>query len=343
MSIPKYIGSLITVSLLFSCTKSKSPDIMGETDVKFFTNNPAPGNAPDNSINYNVVNYPNPSAGGLLNLSANVPGTIKFPIFSTKPVSEDVTIGAALDTSLIAKYNAAHNTSYVAFPAGLLNTSGLIAHISKGSTTSLDSMIITSDLTILNSLTEKTYMAPIKLTTVSNAAVGAITNNTTTRITYVVMNMELRRIKYLATTADVLGSLLMRTAWAAIFNPAPTTVGSVLDGSTATFSRWVASQVPPNQLDVDMQAVKNVTGIRLLSSTSATYVPTQIEVSLSSDGINYDVIGSPLKANLTYASSYNYILFYKAIPARYIRLKLSYITNTNTQNYRVVEFDVYAN
>jgi hypothetical protein len=131
-----------------------------------------------------------------------------------------------------------------------------------------------------------------------------------------------------------------RTSWAVTFNPAPTTTGSVTDGLTTTFSRWTAS---PVQVDVNLQTVQNVTGIRLFTATSATYVPTQVDVYLSNDGITYDKIGSPLKANLTYASSYNYILFYKAIQAKYIRLMLSYITNTNTQNYRVVELDVYAN
>jgi hypothetical protein len=92
-----------------------------------------------------------------------------------------------------------------------------------------------------------------------------------------------------------------------------------------------------------MQSTKNVTGIRLYTSNNATHIPTQIEVSLSNDGINYDIIGSPLRANLTYASSYNYILFYKAIAAQFVRLRIFYTTSTNTQNTRVTELDVYAN
>lgn len=92
-----------------------------------------------------------------------------------------------------------------------------------------------------------------------------------------------------------------------------------------------------------MQEVKNVTAIRLYTSNSSTQIPTQIEVSVSTDGINYTLVGAPLRANLTYASSYNYIVFYKPIPAKYIRLNLFYGTSTNTQNLRVTEFDVYAN
>jgi len=339
-TIKYFIGCLLVSFMLLSCKKTISYDITGDPEVKFFTNNQATGNGPQNAISYNVVNIPNTAGSGLVNLSSNVATTIKFPVYSTKPVSGDVTITAALDNSLIATYNTANNTSYAPFPTGVLNTDALTAHLTQGSSISMDSITITSNPASLNLLTGTSYMAPIVLTSVSSPAVGSITK-ATTQVTYIVVNAEQRRIKFLATTADVLGALLTpRTAWTAVYNPVPTTVGSIFDGSTATFNRWVAS---PVQVDVNMQATQNVTGIRLLSSTSATYVPTQVDVYLSNDGITFDKIGSPLKANLTYASTYNYILFYKAIPAKYIRLMLYYVTNTNTQNYRVVEFDVYAN
>jgi hypothetical protein len=336
-----FIGCLLLATVFSSCSKSDSYDIQGDPEVKFFTNNTSAGNAPQNAISYSVVNIPNVSASGLQNLSTTMPATIKIPVYASKPVGQDVTIGAQLDNSLIARYNAANNTDYAAFPAGILTTDGLLARIVKGTSTSTDSISITTNLAALNTLTGTLYMAPIKLTTVSSPEAGGITTNTTTQVTYIVANVEQRRIKYLAVAADALGTLITpRTPWAINFTPAPTTVGNVLDGLTTTFSRWVAS---PVQVDVNLQTTQNVTGIRLFTATSATYVPTKVDVYLSNDGINYDLIGSPLKANLTYASSYNYILFYKAIPAKYIRVILYYVTNTNTQNYRLVEFDTYAN
>jgi hypothetical protein len=338
----KYCFAYIAiVSVLLSCKKSETFDVTGNKQVKFFTNNTASGNAPDNSISYSVVNIPDVAGNGLVNLSTNLPAAIKFPVFATRPVSQDVVIGAELDNSFIAKYNSAHGTSYAAFPAGVLNTTSLMAHLVSGNTSSTDSVTIQTNLALANSMSEKTYMAPIRLTTVSNEGAGVITDNSTSQIVYIVANVELRRIKYLATTADVMGTLVSpRTAWTATFSPAPATTGSILDGSTTTFSRWAAS---PGILDVNMQVTKNVTGLRLYTTTSTTLIPTQVEVYLSNDGINYDFIGAPLRANLTFATNYNYILFYKAIPAKYIRLKLSYSTSTNTQNLRVTEFDVYAN
>ena len=343
LKIKYFIGCLLVASALISCSKSESPDIKGDTMVRFFTNNTSPGNSPQNAINYNVVNIPDVSSSGLVNLSTTIPTAIKFPVFSTKEVWKDVTINAELDNTLIDAYNAANHTNYAPFPAGVLNTNGLNANILEGYTSSYDSITIVPDLTMLKMLTGVSYIAPIKLTTVSNPAVGAISNNSTLQVAYIVATAEQRRIKYLALSTDALGALITpRTSWAVTFNPAPTPTGtgSITDALTTTYSRWSAS---PGQVDVYLQATKNVTGIRLYTSNSSTYIPTKVDVYLSNDGITYDLIGSPLKANLTYASSYNYILFYKAIPAKYVRLKLAYSTSTSSNNFRITELDVYAN
>ncbi len=346
MSPLKYFtGCMIAASLLFSCVKKEPYDIKGDPAVKFYTNIESSGNAPQNSFSYSVINHPDPGGSGLLNLSSNIPATIKFPVLATKPVSQNVVIGAELDNSLVAKYNAEHQTSYAVFPAGVITASSLNAQILSGTTRSADSITLTTDPATFNSLTEPAYMAPVKLTTVSNAA-GEITGNASSQVVYIVVNVELRQIRYNATAAMAIGSLISpRTSWTAEFNPAIATVGgngSIFDGSTATWSRWANGTLQAS-VDVNMQGSQNVTGIRLYTSNASATTPTQIVVYLSSDGVNWNHIGSPLRANLTYASAYNYILFYKAIPAQFIRLGFTYSTSTNTQNFRVTEFDVYAN
>lgn len=343
MSIIKYLtGCLLIGATLVACKKDDSYDVTGDPETKFFTRNETLGNAPENSITFNVVNYADPASNGWLYLSTTLPATIKVPVYSTHPLAEDVTIGAELDNSLVAKYNAEHNTNYAALPNGFLNTSGLSAKILKGQTTSSDSINIATTLTSLNTLTSAAYLVPIKLTTVSNPSMGAITA-TNSMVTYIVLNVELRRIKFLATAAEVQGTLITpRTGWAMTFTPAPapTTAGSVVDGSTSTFSRFGTS---PVTVDVNLNASKNVTGLRLYTSNNATHIPTRVDVYTSTDGINYTLVGSPNRADLTYASSYNYILFYKPITASYVRVVLYYTTSTNTQNTRLTEFDIYAN
>jgi hypothetical protein len=186
-------------------------------------------------------------------------------------------------------------------------------------------------------------MAPVKLTTVSDASVGSITSDTAIKVVYVVLNVELRQIWYLATAANITGTLQAKTGWGVSFNPAPNSAGNILDGSTSTLSRWTTPLAAPVQVDLDMLSSKNVTGFRLYSSTSSSVSPSQIDVSVSDDGITYKEIGLVLKANLTYASGYTYVGFYKPIGARYLRLMVSYSTSTSTQNGRMAELDVYAN
>lgn len=340
----KYITGCLLMTAVFSCKKDDTADIKGNSGTIIFTNNANLGNMPGNSVSYPVVNIPDVNADGWVNLSSGVPAAIKIPVYASKPVSRDVTVAAELDNSLVAGYNATHNTSYVELPAGILNTQLLTARIPAGGTTSADSLSIAVNPADLNKLTSPAYMAPIKLTTVSDESAGSITADTSIRVVYVVLNVELRQIHYLATTANIVGTVQAKTGWTVSFTPAPapTTAGSVLDGSTTTYSRWV-TPTSPVQVDLDMQASKNVTGFRVYSSTSSSGIPSQFDVSVSDNGIDYKVIGTAVKANVTYGSGYSYVLFYKPIAARYVRLMVSYSTSTSSQNGRIAELDVYAN
>lgn len=338
----KYIIGCMAMTAMFSCKKDDTADIKGNPGTLFFTNSMNLGNMPGNSVSYSLVNIPDAASSGWLNLSSTVPATIKIPLFASKPVSRDVTVTAELDNSLVATYNTANNTSYVALPAGILTTQSLSARIAEGQTTSVDSFAIAVNAADLKTLTQPAYMAAFKLSTVSDPGVGSITTNTATKNVYVVLIPELRQIRYLATTTDIPGTIQSKTSWAVTFSTAPAvaTSGSIMDGSTTTYSRWTAS---PVQVDLDMQASKSVTGFRLYTSTTSTVSPTQIDVAVSDDGINYNALGSPLRANLTYASGYTYVGFYKPTGARYLRLKVYYSTSTSTQNFRLAELDVYAN
>lgn len=345
MPIRNYISCcMITLLTLVACKKKDSYDITGDPEVKFFTNHESPGDAPPNSIGYEVVNVPNTAGAGWVNLSTTLPAAVKFPVMASAPVSQEVTIRAELDNSLIDKYNADHNTNYLPFPDGFFNTGSLSARIAPGATRSTDSISMAANLSVLGQLTGKMYMAPIKLSSVSNPATGNITSNTTTQVTYVVAKVEQRQIKYNAPSSGALGSLVAdRSAWTATLTPDPISTsggGSILDGSTSSYSRWGES---PGQVDINMQSAQAVSGIRIFTYTSSSRTPTQVEVYLSDDGINYNLIGAPMKDDMEFESNYQYILFYKAITAKYIRLKLYYSTSTSSQNRRIAELDVYTN
>ena len=340
---PKYLIGCLLMTAAFACKKEKdTADMKGSSDTVIFTNNTNTGNMPANSVSFPVLNIPDVNADGWINLSNGVPSTIKIPVFSSKPVNNDVTVAAELDNSLVAIYNAAHGTGYVELPAGYLNTQGLSARIPAGQSASVDSISIAVNPADFKKLTSPSYMAPIKLTSISDPSAGKLTGDTAVKVVYVVLNVELRQIKYLATTADITGTLQTKTTWAATLNPVPTgQTGNILDGSTTTFARYNIPTTPV-LIDLDMQSSKNVTALRLFTVNSTTYVPAQIDVLVSDDGINYKAVGTGVKANLTFASGYSYVVFYKAIPARYLRLNVTYNTTVSTSNGRVAELDVYA-
>jgi hypothetical protein len=339
----KYFIGCLLMTAVVSCKKDEdAADIKGSSDTMIFTNNTNTGNMPANSVSFPVLNIPDVNSSGWVNLSNGVPATIKIPVFASKPVNNDVLVNAELDNSLVAVYNAAHGTGYVELPAGYLNTQGLSAKIAAGQTVSADSISIAVNPADFRKLTSPSYMAPIKLTTISDPAAGKLTADTAIKVAYVVFNVELRQIKYLGTTTDITGTLQTKTTWTATLNPTPSAqAGNILDGITTTFARYT---IPTSSVlvDLDMQSSKNVTAFRLFTVNSTTYTPT-LDVSVSDDGINYKVMGTALKANITFAAGYSYVVFYKAVSARYLRLNITYNATVSTSNGRVAELDVYAN
>lgn len=327
------------VLLLAACKKEGAYDITGDPEIKFFTNNEAPGNAPINSLNYWVVNIP--AGNGWQNLSTTLPEQIKIPVFATRPVPETVDISAEIDNSLIASYNSRHNTDFKALPAGVINPGSFTATIQQGQTISSDSITIPAIHTDLGALTEVAYMVPVRLTQVSKPSVGGITANALISISYIVVYTELRQVRYLATEADIPGTLATnRSSWEASFSPAPTTTGSIFDNNANTFTRWGSSTV--GQADINLQEPHKISGIRLLTTTTAAQRPLSYEVWLSNDGINYTYFGRPMRNDVTFAGGREFIGFYHTHEARYVRLILTYGTGTNTQNRRLNEFDLFV-
>lgn len=329
---------------LFACKKSTHIDVKGDPEVKFFTLIESPANTPANSFSYTALNIPNTGGSGWINSTNSFPSSIKFPVRASKAVGEDVTITAEIDNSLVAAYNEANDTEYQTFPADVFNLEKASATILAGEARSMDSIVIVPDGSKLGPLVAGNYMAAIRLKTVSKPTVGSVTSNEKINTVYIVSSVEQRQIWYNAGTANITGTLVSpRTSWTASYDPTPvaTSGGSIFDGSTGSYQRW-PNGTTSGLLTVDMQSARNVSAIRLYTSNNTTYTPTRIDVYLSTDGVNYELMGSPLKANLAYTSSYNYIVFYKPTSARYIRLRLYYSTSTNTQNFRVTEFDVYA-
>jgi hypothetical protein len=333
------VTGLALCLLMLSCSKKENYDIKGNPDVKIFTNNLAAGNDPINSIRYGVVNRPDGSS--IVNLETTMPSEIKIPVYATRGVSQDITIEAELAEELIADYNATHGTSFQAFPSGMLNAANLMARINSGMSYSSDSLSVGVNLAMLSSLTGDAYMAPIRLRSVSNENVGSLSSKAESVISYIVTYPELRYIRYDAEESELVGNQIAdRTAWDFSYSPTPAFAnGTFWDGSNNSYIRWSSS---PIEVNVNMQAETPVTGLRLRTGTNSNWTPTQIDLYISNDGINYQSLGTAARGNLVYTGGYTYVVLYNSMPAKYLRLMLSYSTSTSSNNRRLSELDVYT-
>ncbi len=333
------VSSLAFCLLLLSCSKKDNYDIKGNPDIIIFTNNLAAGNDPVNSIRYGVVNRPD--AGNIVNLETTMPSDIRIAVYATRPVSQDISIEAELAEELIADYNATHGTGFQAFPTGMLNADNLRARISAGMSYSSDSLSLGVNLGMLSSLTGTAYMAPIRLRSVSNPNAGSLSSKAESVVTYIVAYPEMRHIRFNASEAELLGNQLAdRSAWDFSYSPAPTfSNGTFWDGNNNSYIRWGTS---PIEVNVNMQSEHDITGLRLRTGTNSSWSPTQVELLISNDGINYERLGRAERANLLYSNNYSYIVLYNSMQAKYLRLLLTYSTSTSTNNRRLAELDVYT-
>jgi hypothetical protein len=270
-----------------------------------------------------------------------MPSEIKIAVYATRAVSQDITIEAELAEELIADYNATYGTSFQAFPTGMLNAANLMARINSGMSYSSDSLSVGVNLAMLSSLTGDAYMAPIRLRSVSNENVGSLSSKAESVISYIVTYPELRYIRYDAEESELVGNQIAdRTAWDFSYSPTPAFAnGTFWDGSNNSYIRWSSS---PIEVNVNMQAETPVTGLRLRTGTNSNWTPTQIDLYISNDGINYQSLGTAARGNLVYTGGYTYVVLYNSMPAKYLRLMLSYSTSTSSNNRRLSELDVYT-
>jgi hypothetical protein len=151
----------------------------------------------------------------------------------------------------------------------------------------------------------------------------------------------LRYIRYDAEESELVGNQIAdRTAWDFSYSPTPAFAnGTFWDGSNNSYIRWSSS---PIEVNVNMQAETPVTGLRLRTGTNSNWTPTQIDLYISNDGINYQSLGTAARGNLVYTGGYTYVVLYNSMPAKYLRLMLSYSTSTSSNNRRLSELDVYT-
>jgi len=307
--------TIMATSSLLSCSDNESYDVMGDPANKVFINTQqwTPINSPKNAFSFSVVHTP---VGDFGDVQA------KFPVRSTRPVNESVTIKVELDNSLVDSYNKANGTAYAKLPDGILNMSKNSVIIEKGSYLSADSVQLSIDNSKLAQLTEKAYLAPVKLMSVAGDDCEISSDYNTA---YVLITTSVNLIKANVGSTDMTGSLVSDySAWTVTTDVTPSkgSYSSIFDGSTSTNWRFPST---PVTMTIDMKEVKKISGFKLFSQYGQYgYTFSQVKISLSKDNVSYDEIGTCSESKMNNEGGYQYICFYGGMEAQYIKLTLNW-------------------
>ncbi|WP_321518610.1 BT_3987 domain-containing protein [uncultured Bacteroides sp.] len=324
------LATFVALSLQ-SCSDKETYDVMGNPINKVYINTRdwGPINTPKNSFSFSIVHTPIGDFGDIL---------AKFPIRSTREVSKSITVKAELDNSLVEVYNKTYGTKYVALPDGVLDLSKATSTIERGQSLSSDSITVSADPSKRALLTEKFYLAPIKLSSVSESDCEISSEYNTA---YVLITTSTSLIKTNVGSSEMLGSLVTNcSTWTVTsdITPSAGTYSNIFDGSKTTNWRFPST---PVILVIDMKESKKVSGLRLFAQYAQYgYIFNQVNISLSKDNVTYNEIGTSKDNDMTNESGYQYISFYGSVEAQYIKLTLNWKYNYYPW---ICELGIYAN
>lgn len=331
----KYIYAYLAIMALIampSCDDKDTYDVMGDKGNTVFINTQDRNalNTPVNSYSYAVVHT-------LEGSTSSKPIVAKFPIRTTKPVGNNITIKAEVDNSLIAAFNDANGTAFKPVPDGMIKLNNMATTIVANASMSTDSIWVSVDESKLASLTEKSYLVPIKIASVSD---GSLPISASYKTAYIVISTKIVVVKPNVPSTAMLGTLVTDySAWTVMSDLESNTgtYASMFDNSTT--SRWGFAAMPLTII-VDMKAVKNVGGLRLFAYRAASnYTFSNVIVSVSTDAIEYKELGVSTTESMSNESGYQYIGFYETVQARFVKLTLTW---RSTSQRGISELGVYT-
>lgn len=319
MKINTYILGLLVVVGLFSFQScdDENYDVVGSSQNYVYINANRWNSVvyPQNSFVYEVLRTP---VGSNL---VSAPEIVKVGVRSTKVASKDIKVTLDIDKSVsIGEFST--------FPDGVkvtLDKKELT--IPAGSMVSSDSVVIKIENGKWSEFIEATYLLPLKITSVSSAALSESHSSA-----YLAVSSSFTNCVAGATSVE--GTLVSdRSAWTATNNGADT--GTVLfDGNARTYP----SQNTTSTVIVDLHSMyRNMTGIRLTFYSRNYSLSSAAVYTSATGGEDYEYQG---RVDFSRATP-QYIRFYGAVDARYIKLDL--VASSSSYGIILSEFDMYQN
>lgn len=329
---PISVFLVATAAMFASCGTDESYDVTGATANTVYINESFPGLYPNNSFVYQIKHTPESSTGPEI--------SIGFPARITRLTDSNVNVTAVLDNSLITAFNEAYGTEYIALPSGILSVENLAVTIPANAYASADSIKVSIDAEKYSLLKGNSYVAPIAISDVSDSSMNISSNLGTA---YVVINCMSTNIRVGGAAATIPGTLnSTTTGWDATASPSSTSgaMANIFTTSTSTYWGFGSQSVT---ITVDMAEVKSLAGFRLYQrgGTNTSRRFTKVAVSVSADGDSYESQGPALaQADMAYDSGYQYVSFYEAVQARYVKLELTF-GGTSSSYWALVNFGAY--
>ena len=224
---------------------------------------------------------------------------------------DDVAVAIEYDAALVDVYNQKNGTAYVALPEDYLKIENSSVIIPADTTASRDTVRIDLDEEKdLSKLTERTYLAPFKLTSEGLKASEQMSN------LWLIVNTETNIIRPITKESDLVGFPAGGTSeWTADCGD----YANLFDGNTGSSVTFEDENV----LTIDMKKEIMVTGLKL-----NTYAIGSMSIEYSKDGLEWSQAGTPANGEFVFGgSSYGAgkwcAAVYDYFTARYLRLSFT--------------------
>ncbi len=251
-----------------------------------------------------------------------------FPVKINTSVHPAMKASLAYDASLAEKYNTEKGTDYAVLPEEYLVLENTTLSFEENALQTLDSVKVSLSQTAdLSLLTERTYIAPIKVTS-DDMGVSEVMN-----AAYVLVNTENYFIKPISSESELEGYPAGgKSLWTANLNG----FEAMFDGNT---SNYVNATRGDNTIVIDMKKAGKVSGIRIRAVAM-----TNLSIEYSLDGMEYSTAGTAASGDYvaggsSWGAGNTCIAFGKLLEARYLRVSFRM-----SGNYaRLYEVDVFVN
>ena len=254
-------------------------------------------------------------------------------IKTTAPTTKAIQVKLAIDNSLVADYNTANGTKYIAAPDGLFTLTADYLTIEADTTASKEGIALAiSEAGIEQLQAGNDYLVPVVITESNDNNFRPSTN---VGLAYYLVSVAEKLINEDGSLDGL--TLLDKTGWTVTCSDeSATNLQNLVDGSNSTYPTF--SRADNHEIIVNLGSEQAFKGIELYFYRYY-YGFDAAEFDYSSDGTTWNGIGT---VESSWTSSIQCVL-YGSVKAQYVRIKGSFFYNYSWAKsyWRMYEINLY--